>query len=324
MKAQLCKEFGPPETLVLEEIPDPVAEKGQVVVDIEAAGVNYPDALMIAGKYQFRPPFPFAPGGEIAGTIAAIGEGVTEFKIGDRVMGLCGNGAFAEKIAIPAASLMPIPAQMSSEKAAGFSMVYGTSWYALKQRANLQPSEVLLVLGAGGGVGVSAVELGKAVGAQVIAAASSDEKLQVAQQAGADHLINYSDGELKEKVKALTNGKGADVIYDPVGGDLFNQCLRCVNWNGRILVIGFTGGIPQIPTNLVLLKGCQIVGVFWGAFTQREPDTNAANFAELFEMFSNGRIDPPIHHTFSLENTPAAIKLLADRKATGKIVIKPR
>ena len=324
MKALLCKEFGPPESLVLEEMDDPVAGEGQVVIDVEAAGVNFPDTLIIEGKYQFRPPFPFAPGGEAAGTVSAVGPGVQSVQVGDRVIAMCGNGAFAEKIAVPASGLLPIPDGMSAEKAAAFSMVYGTSWYALKQRAELRAGETLLVLGAGGGVGVSAVELGKVVGARVIAAASSDEKLAVAKQAGADELINYSDGELKDKVKALTDGQGADVIYDPVGGELFNQCMRCINWKGRVLVIGFTAGIPQLPTNLVLLKGCQVVGVFWGAFAGREPEENANNLEELLQMYSDGKIDPPVHHTYSLQDGGAAIRLLADRKATGKVVVKIR
>lgn len=324
MRALLCKEFGPPETLVLEECPDPQPGPGQVVVDVQAAGVNFPDTLIIEGKYQFRPPFPFSPGAEAAGTVAALGEGVSNVALGDRVIAMCGNGAFAEKVVCNAGSILPIPAEMPADKAAAFSMVYGTSWYALKQRGQLKANETLLVLGAGGGVGVSAVELGKAVGARVIAAASSEQKLEVAKQAGADEQINYSDGKLKDKVKELTDGQGADVIYDPLGGELFNQCMRCINWNGRVLVIGFTAGIPQLPTNLVLLKGCQVVGVFWGAFTAREPQENAANFAELFQMYKDGRIDPPVHHTYPLAEGGEAIRLLGERKATGKVVIQVR
>ena len=324
MKALLCKEFGPPESLVLEEVPDPVPAEGQAVVDIEAAAVNFPDALMIEGKYQFQPPFPFSPGSEAAGTVSAVGPGVSNVKAGDRVIAMTGHGAFAEKVLANAATLMPIPDSMSTEQAAAFSMIYGTSWHALKQRGRLQAGETLLVLGAAGGVGLAAVELGKAVGARVIAAASSDEKLQVAKEAGADDLVNYGDGQLKDKVKALTDGRGADVIYDPVGGDLFDQCMRCINWKGRVLVIGFTAGIPKLPTNLTLLKGCEVVGVFWGAFTGREPEESATNFAELFAMFEQGKINPPVRHQYSLEEGAAAIRLLADRKATGKVVIQVR
>lgn len=324
MKALLCKEFGPPESLVLEEIADPTPGEGQVVIDVEAASVNFPDTLIIEGKYQFKPAFPFSPGGEGAGVVSALGAGVDSVQIGDRVIFMSGNGAFAEKIAVHAAGLMPLPEGMSTAQGAAFSMVYGTSWYALKQRAQLRAGETLLVLGAAGGVGYSAVELGKAVGARVIAAASTDEKLQVAKEAGADELVNYGDGQLKDKVKELTGGKGADVIYDPLGGDMFNQCMRCINWNGRVLVIGFTAGIPQLPTNLVLLKNCQVVGVFWGAFTGREPAESATNFRELGEMFTQGKINPPIHKTYPLAEGAAAIRLLADRKATGKVIVKTR
>lgn len=321
MKALLCKEFGPPESLVLEDIADPVPGEGQVVIDVQSASVNYPDALMIEGKYQFKPPFPFSPGGEGAGTVSALGAGVDSVKVGDKVIFMSGSGAFAEKIVVGAAGLIPLPDGMTTEQGAAFSMVYGTSIYALKQRAQLRAGETLLVLGAAGGVGYSAVELGKAMGARVIAAASTDEKLQVASQAGADELVNYGDGQLKDKVKELTGGQGADVIYDPLGGDMFDQCMRCINWNGRVLVIGFVAGIPKLPTNLVLLKNCQVVGVFWGAFTARESAENAANFAQLGELFSQGKIKPPVHATYSLAEGAAAIQLLADRKATGKVVI---
>ena len=301
MKALLCKKFGPPESLVVEEIEDPVAGPGEVVIDVHCAGVNFPDTLIIAGKYQFQPPFPFAPGGEAAGTIAEVGEGVTEYKVGDRVMALCGNGAFAEKLKVEASRLMSLPQSMSYAEGAGFPMIYGTSWHALKQRAHLQAGETLLVLGAAGGVGYSAVELGKAVGARVIACASSAEKLELAKKAGADEVINYDEvPAFKDRVKELTNGQGADVIYDPVGGKFFDQCMRCVNWNGRVLVIGFTAGIPQVAMNLPLLKGCQIVGVFWGAFTAREPEANAENFRELFEMHRQGK-----DHTSGNESFPS-------------------
>src|SRR5262245_22512173 len=246
MKAVLCHAFGPPESLSLEEIAEPIGGSDDVVVDVRAAALNFPDVLMIEGKYQSQPPFPFSPGGEFAGVVQSVGANVNSFKVGDKVFGGSGYGAFVERLVIPAVRLRRIPAGMTFEQASGISTTYGTSYYALKQRAAIRPGETLLVLGAAGGVGLAAVELGKAMGARVIAAASTDAKLEVARGAGADELINYADGELKDKVKALTGGRGADVIYDPVGGDLFDQCMRCINWNGRLLVIGFTGGyIPK-------------------------------------------------------------------------------
>ena len=264
-----------------------------MVLDIHAAGVNFPDTLIIEGKYQIKPPFPFSPGGEAAGVIASVGDKVSHLKPGDRVMGLTGYGSFAEKIAVDASRILPIPKNMDFVTAAGFSMTYGTSMHALKQRADLKPGETLLVLGASGGVGLAAVEIGKAMGARVIAAASSAEKLEVARAAGADELINYTEVSLKDAVKELTKGQGADVIYDPVGGDLFDQAVRSINWKGRLLVVGFASGrIPEFPVNLALLKGSSIVGVFWGAFAAREPQTNRENFEELFAWFSEGKLKP--------------------------------
>lgn len=325
MKAVLCKAYGPASSLVLEETTDPVAKPNEVVLDIHAAGVNFPDTLIIEGKYQVKPPFPFSPGGEAAGVVASVGEKVKHLKPGDRVMGLTGFGSFAEKIAVDAMRVLPMPDDMEFVTASGFSMTYGTSMHALKQRANLQPGETLLVLGASGGVGLAAVEIGKAMGARVIAAASSDEKLQVAKDAGADELINYGDGELKEKVKALTNGKGADVIYDPVGGDLFDQSLRCINWNGRLLVVGFASGrIPEMPANLPLLKGAAVVGVFWGSFAAREPQNNLDNFKQLFAWFSEGKLKPLVSKTYNLDEYEDALAMLTSRKAVGKVVIKTR
>lgn len=322
MKAVLCKAFGPPESLVLEDIEEPVAGPGQVLVDVHASAVNFPDVLMIEGKYQNRPPFPFAPGGEIAGTISAIGEGVTGFEIGDRVFGGTGVGGFVEKIAVPAGAMRHMPERMSFAKASGISTTYGTSYYALKQRADLKPGETLLVLGAAGGVGLAAVELGKAMGARVIAAASSEEKLAAAKQAGADELINYSDGELKDKVKALTDGKGADVIYDPVGGDLFDQCMRSVAWYGRVLVIGFAAGdIPKVPINLILLKSCQVVGVFYGAWSAKAPQEAAENFREILAFYEEGKIDPLIGAEYPLESYAQALRDLSERRAIGKVVV---
>lgn len=325
MKAVLCKSFGPPESLELEEIAAPEPGAGEALVDVHAAALNFPDVLMIQGKYQSQPPFPFAPAGEIAGIVAALGPGTEGLAVGDRVFGGTGVGGMAEQVAVKAGALRPIPEGMSFQQASGISTTYGTSYYALKQRADLQPGETLLVLGAAGGVGLAAVELGKAMGARVIAAASTAEKLEVARRAGADELIDYSDGELKEKVKALTGGKGADVIYDPVGGELFDQCMRCINWYGRILVIGFAAGdIPKVPINLVLLKSCQLVGVFYGAWSARHPDQAAANYTEILDFYREGRIDPLVGAEYPLAEYAAAMRCLMERKAIGKVVVTVR
>ena len=323
MKAYVCKEFGPVESHKVEEIADPRAEAGQVVVDVKAAGVSFPDVLIVQGKYQFQPPFPFSPGGEIAGIISEVGEGVVDWKVGDRVIAMTGNGGIAEKVVAFEMTLMPLPETMDFKDGAAFPLNYGTTYHALKQRGQLQAGETLLVTGAGGGVGTTAIEIGKAMGARVIAAASTDEKLEIAKNLGADEVINYSDGELKEKVKALTDGLGADVIYDPIGGDIFMQCMRCINWKGRVLVIGFASGpIPEVPTNLALLKGCSIVGVFWGRFTGAEPEENSQNFDELFALHAEGKLKPQITKSYSLGDAAEAISSLENRKATGKVVIE--
>jgi NADPH2:quinone reductase len=322
MRALVCRAYGPPEALSIEERSDPAPAPGEALIAVAAAALNFPDVLMIQGKYQTQPPFPFTPGSEFSGTVAGLGAGVSGVRVGDRVFAACGVGAMATRVVVPAAALRPIPATMSFEQAAGISTTYGTSYHALVQRAALQPDETLLVLGAAGGVGLAAVEIGKALGARVIAAASSAEKLAVAKEAGADALIDYSDGELKEKVKALTGGRGADVIYDPVGGDLFDQCMRAVNWNGRVLVVGFTGGyIPKVPINLILLKGCQVVGVFYGSFAARDPATNAANFRHLLALYEAGRIRVRVGQTFPLADYAAAFRCLAERRAVGKVVL---
>ena len=324
MKAVLCKAYGAPEDLVLEDVAEPVPGEGEVLVDVKATALNFPDVLMIAGKYQSQPPFPFSPGGEIAGTVLETGSGVTEFAPGDKVFGGVGHGGFAERVAVAARSLQPLPEAMSFVEASGISTTYGTSYYALQQRAALQPGETLLVTGAAGGVGIAAVQLGKAMGARVIAAASSEQKLSVARDSGADELIDYSDGQLKDKVKALTGGKGADVIYDPVGGALFDQCLRCINWYGRILVIGFAAGdIPKAPINLILLKSCQVVGVFYGAWSARAPDENRANFRDILAFHAAGKIKPVVGGVHPLENYAKALNDLAQRRAIGKIVVTP-
>lgn len=325
MKAVQCKSYGPPENLVLEEIDPPSPGKGQVLIDIYSTGLNFPDTLQIQGKYQFQPPFPFTPASEVAGKVAQVGEDVSGLKVGDRVMAMVGVGGMAEQVAADVDAADVIPDAMDFDTAAGFGMIYGTSYHALKQRADLQPGETLLVLGASGGVGIAAVELGKAMGARVIAAASTDEKLEVAKQHGADELVNYGDGELKEKVKALTGGQGADVIYDPVGGDLFDQCARCINWKGRILVVGFASGtIPKYPINLALLKGCQLVGVFWGAFRKREPDVYQQNCRDLFELYAQGKLKPLISQVFPLEKYVDALNVFVNRQAVGKIVLRIR
>lgn len=322
MKAVLCHAFGPAESLSLEEVAAPECKTGGVIVDVRCSALNFPDVLMVQGKYQSLPDFPFSPGGEFAGVISAVGEGVEGWQVGDEVFGGTGHGCFAEQIAVPATALRRKPAAMTFAQASGISTTYGTSYYALKQRANLQAGENLLVLGAAGGVGLAAVELGKAMGARVIAAASSDEKLEIAKQAGADETINYSDGELKDKVKALTDGRGADVIYDPVGGPLFDQCMRCINWYGRVLVVGFVGGdIPKVPTNLVLLKSCQIVGVFYGAFSARLPKDAQQNFAEIMEMCESGKLKPLVGKEFPMSAYAEALNCLEQRQALGKVVL---
>ncbi|EON93840.1 oxidoreductase, zinc-binding dehydrogenase family protein [Marinobacter lipolyticus SM19] len=323
MKAILCKEYGPAEKLVIEDVASPEVKGHGVKIRVKAAGLNFPDTLIIENKYQLKPSLPFSPGGEMAGEVLEVGEKVTRFKPGDRVAGLTGYGAFAEEIVAPEQNLLPVPDAMPDEKAAAFSMVYGTSYYALKQRANLQPGETLLVLGASGGVGLATVELGKAMGAHVIAAASSAEKLAVAKAAGADELINYTEEPLKEAVKKLTKSKGVDVIYDPVGGDFTEQALRAMAWNGRHLIIGFAAGdIPKIPANLTLLKGCSVVGVFWGSFTQREPEASAQNMMELMKLYAEGKIDPKISEVFEFEDYAKALGALTERRATGKVVLK--
>jgi NADPH2:quinone reductase len=322
MKAVLCKAYGPPESLVIEEVEPLKPGPGQVVIGVKACGVNFPDTLIIEGKYQFKPEMPFSPGGEVAGVIKEVGEGVERVKIGDRVIAFTGWGGFAEEVLVEAEKLIPIPEQMDFVTASAFVMVYGTSHYALKDRAKLQPGETLLVLGAAGGVGLAAVELGKAMGARVIAAASSDEKLAVCREHGADECINYTSEDLKERIKTLTVGKGVDVIYDPVGGNYSETALRGMAWEGRYLVIGFAAGaIPRIPLNLTLLKGSSIVGVFWGSFTTRDPQRNQEHLRELVSWFHEGKIKPRISATYPLRRAADALNDLLTRKVTGKAVL---
>jgi len=323
MRAVLCKEFGPPESLVVEEVADPQPGRGQVLIDVAAAGVNFPDVLIIQNQYQFKPPLPFTPGGEIAGTVAQLGEGVTTLKVGDRILASTGVGGFAERVVIKAESAVPIPDEMDFVTASAFLFTYGTSHYALKDRGHLRSGETLLVLGAAGGVGLAAVELGVVMGARVIAAASTDDKLEVCRQHGAHEVINYSTEDLKQRVKELTGGLGADVVYDPVGGDYAEAALRATAWEGRFLVIGFTAGIPRPPLNLVLLKGCDIVGVFWGAFVMRDPQRHLANVAELMEWFVAGKLKPHVSGTYPLANVADALNEVGNRKVKGKVVITP-
>jgi len=329
MKALLSKAVGGPDTLVLDDLPSPEARPGHAVISVKACGVNYPDVLIIEDKYQFKPARPFAPGGEVSGVVKALGEGVSHLKVGQRVLGNTGWGGMAEEMALEAARLIPIPDAMPFDTAAAFIMTYGTSYYGLKDRGHLKPGETLLVLGAAGGVGLAAVELGKAMGAKVIAAASSQEKVALAIKHGADLGVVYPQGPFdKDGAKALANlfkeacgEHGADVIYDGVGGDYAEASLRCMAWEGRFLVIGFPAGIPRIPLNLALLKGCDIVGVFWGSAVTRDPKAHQQNVKELFELYDAGKIKPYVSEHFPLAQAGEAIKHLASRKAMGKVVV---
>ena len=324
MKALLCRSLGGIESLEVGDMPSPVAARGQVLVDVKAAGVNFPDLLMTQGKYQFKPPLPFAPGCELAGVVKAVGEGVTHVQPGDRVLALVMHGAFAEEALADARAVVPIPEAIDFATAASFMFTYGTSYHALKDRAALQPGETLLVLGAAGGVGLAAVELGKLMGARVIAAASSAEKLDACRSRGADETIDYTTEDLKERVKALTGGRGVDVVYDPVGGDYSEAALRGMAWKGRFLVVGFANGeIPRIPLNLALLKGCAIVGVFWGSFTTKEPEANAANVRELVGHISAGRLAPLVSDRYPLARGVDALRAMQERRVKGKVVVLP-
>lgn len=325
MRAVLCESFGPPEKLRLAEVAKLTAGKGELLIDVHACGLNFPDVLQIAGKYQFQPDFPFTPGAEISGVVAAIGEGVEGFSVGDRVMATVRIGGMAEQVTVRAELAQHIPDEMDMLSAAGFGMTYGTSYHALVQRAQLKAGQTLVVLGASGGVGTAAVQIGKALGARVIAAARGAEKLELAKSCGADELIDYGTQALKESIKDLTDGNGADVVYDPVGGDLCEQALRATAWGGRLLIVGFTSGsIPKIPMNLPLLKGCQIVGVFWGAFCQREPQIARQNSQELFELYRAGKVKPHIGSHFPLEEYAKALNCFIERKAMGKVILEIR
>ncbi len=324
MKAIVCKEYGPPSKLVYEDLPSPKPKADEILVSVKACALNFPDTLIIQGLYQFKPDLPFTPGSDIAGVVKEVGENVKHLKAGDQVIGMVLHGAFAEEVIVSKHSCFPMPAQMSYVQAASFTIAYNTSLYALKDRARIKEGETLLVLGASGGVGLTAVEIGKLLGAKVIAAASTDEKLELCKKYGADETINYTKENLKERVKELTNKKGVDVIYDPVGGDYSEQALRAIAWKGRFLVIGFAAGeIPKIPLNLALLKGCQIIGVFYGEMALKyNPPLAQMNMMQLVQWFNSEKVKPHIHATYSLEQAPQALQEILDRKVCGKIVLE--
>ncbi len=323
MKALQCIAFGLPESLLLQEIQTPTIKTNQVLIEVKACGVNFPDALIIQNKYQFKPDLPFSPGGEVSGIILETGANVTHLKIGDRVLALCGWGGFAEKVAVDANRVFPIPPDMDFITAAATLYNYGTSYHALKDRGLLKAGETLLVLGAAGGVGIAAIELGKRMGANVIAAASSDAKLALCKEKGADHLINYSTEDLRARIKEITGDKGVDVVYDPVGGKLAEQALRSIAWKGRYLIIGFASGdIPQIPFNLALLKGCSVLGVFWGSFAEKEPKQSLQNLGEILQWLRAGKIKQHIHHIYPLDEAAKSISDIMHRKVMGKAIVK--
>ncbi|MDM0070606.1 NADPH:quinone oxidoreductase family protein [Variovorax sp. J31P207] len=322
MKAVLCKQYGPPSSLVVEEVPAPVPAAGQVLVEVHAAGVNFPDSLIIQGKYQFKPDLPFSPGAEVAGIVKEVGAGVTGLGVGDRVIAATTWGGYAQQVLAQAERVFRMPDGMDFETAAGFLIAYGTSHHALKDRGELKPGETVLVLGAAGGVGLAAVEIAKAMGARVIAAASSADKLAVCREHGADETIDYATEDLRERIKSITGGRGVDVVYDPVGGALSEQALRSMAWRGRFLVVGFAAGpIPSIPLNLTLLKGCAIVGVFWGAFVRNEPQRNEEEMRELAGWVREGKLRPRISGVYPLERCAEALQRVMDRQVTGKIVL---
>ena len=322
MRALTCKAWGPVEDLVIEEWDDPVPDDEEVVIDVQAAGINFPDILIIAGKYQDKIPPPFIPGNEASGIVSAVGSKVSRFKAGDKVIVAPRGGAFAEKCKVHQNAAMPLPNELNFEQGAGYAVTWGTSCHALKQCADLQPKETLLVLGAAGGVGITAVQIGKAMGARVIAAASSDAKLDFARAAGADDVINYSNQALKEAVKELTDG-GVDVVYDPVGGDLSQQALRALAWHGRHLIVGFASGdIPQLPANIALLKEASIVGVWWGTWAARNPGLQIQNMSELATLVSSGALKPEVTETYPLDEFEQAFQTISERRALGKVVLQ--
>jgi NADPH2:quinone reductase len=324
MKAVICTALGGPDNLEVLDVADPVPTPGEIVIAVKAAALNFFDNLLIRGKYQYRPEPPFSPSAEAAGIVEAAGQGVSGFKPGDRVMAYAIYGCAREKVAVPAHKAVHLPEDLAFPLAAGLTVTYGTTLHALKDRANLQPGETLAILGASGGVGQAAIEIGKVMGARVIACASSDDKLSFCREMGADETVNYASEDLKTRLKDLTGGKGVDVVYDAVGGAHSEAALRATAWNGRFLVIGFAAGeIPKIPLNLVLLKGCQVVCVFWGDHTEREPDRHNANMAQLVDWCAQGKIRPHIHKIYSFEETPQALVAIANREVKGKAIIVP-
>jgi NADPH:quinone reductase len=322
MKALLCTQYGPPDLLEIRDVPSPVAGPGEVVVSVRAASLNFPDVLIIENKYQFKPPLPFSPGSELAGIVKEVGEGVEQIRRGDRVMAFTTYGAFAEEVKLEAARVLPIPDRMEFATASALLLTYGTMDHALRDRGALRSGETVLVLGASGGIGIASIEIAKALGARVIACASSDDKLAACREHGADETINYAKDDLRDRIKTLRNGLGVDVVVDPVGGPYTEPALRSLAWRGRLLVVGFAAGaIPKIPLNLTLLKGCSIVGVFWGEFLRREPKAFADSVRQLGQWFAEEKIRPHISATFPLERAADALKLMADRKVVGKLVL---
>jgi len=325
MKALVCEAYGPIDTLVVKDIPSPAPGPKQVLIEVKAAGVNFPDALMVQGLYQVKPPLPFTPGAEIAGVVAAVGAEVTQFKAGDRVIALTSTGGFAEECVADAARTLPLPDGMDFDTGAALVLTYCTSLHGLKDCGHLQPGETLVVLGAAGGVGISAIEIGKAMGARVIAAASSADKLALCRQVGADETIDYSTENLKDRINELTGGKGADVVYDPVGGPYTEPAVRALAWRGRLLIIGFAAGeIPKIPLNLALLKERSLVGVYWGDSTRHDPAGHLANLRQLQSWFAAGAIRPVISERFPLAAARDAVARIANRQVKGKVVVVPR
>jgi NADPH2:quinone reductase len=325
VRALVCNQYGPPATLKIEQRDDPVAAANEVLVDVVAAGINFPDVLSIAGQYQVKTPTPFVPGNEAAGIVSAIGADVGRFKVGDRVIIATRGDAFAERCVANEQMTMHLPDGLDFEQGAGFSVTYGTSYHALKQNANLQAGETVLVLGAAGGVGSTAIEIAKAMGARVIAAASSEQKLEFARSCGADETINYSEVELKESVKAMTDGNGVDVVYDPVGGELAEQAFRATAWHGRYLVIGFASGdIPKFAANIALLKEASIIGVWWGTWCAKNPALQMQNVAELVALIAAGKLSPKITESYALENFVDAFSAITERRARGKVILRMR
>ena len=324
MRAVLCTQFGPPELLEYRDVPSPLPGEGEVVVSVKAASVNFPDVLIIQNRYQFKPPLPFSPGSELAGVVKEVGRGVTGVRAGDHVMAFTVHGAFAEEVKLEAHRVLPLPEGMEFETAAALLLTYGTMDHGLRDRGQLRAGETVLVLGASGGIGIASIEIAKALGARVIACASADDKLRACREHGADDVINYAAEDLRERIKVLTDGRGVDVIVDPVGGAYTEPALRSVAWRGRLLVVGFAAGdIPKIPLNLTLLKGCAIVGVFWGDFLRREPENFRASVEQLADWYREGKLRPLISERFPLSRAADAIKAMAERKAIGKLLVIP-